>query len=147
MDSSSTPASAAQRGTDEQLIRAARVQSNEAIARHDVAAIMSCVDRDFIVNTGNGGQLHSAAEMATALTRQFAELPDVKYVRTAKTVEASASHPLAFESGTWVGTWTAPAGPVRTGGKYSVSWRKMDGAWRIHAELFVTLYCEGKGCS
>ncbi len=135
------------RGMDEQAVRAARAQSNAAIARHDVPGIMAFVDEAFIINTGNGGQLRSAKEMAAAFTRQFAELHDVVYVRTPKTVEASASNPLAFESGTWVGTWTAPAGPVRTGGKYSASWHLVDGAWKIHAELFVTLYCEGKGCA
>jgi hypothetical protein len=54
--------------------------------------------------------------------------------------------PLAWETGSWVGTWTTPEGPLRTGGRYAASWREVDGEWKIRSELFVTLFCEGEGC-
>lgn len=61
-------------------------------------------------------------------------------------MEIDASQLLGFESGTWVGEWTTPAGPLRTGGRYSASWSKASGSWKIRSELFVTLFCEGAGC-
>lgn len=137
----------AQTDTDAERIRALRAQSNAAIARHDVPAILSFLDDEFHVTAGSGTMFQGVDEMGDAFARQFAEFSDVKYVRTIESIEISASAPLAAEVGTWVGTWTTPAGPLRTGGRYSASWRKRDGEWVIRSELFVTLFCEGTGCA
>ena len=126
--------------TDETCIRLAREASNDAIAAHNVAGILALVDDDFHITTGDGGFLPGKAAMGSAFAAQFAQLPDVVYVRTPETVKVSKSALLAFESGAWVGTWTEPHGPVRTGGRYSAAWHKRDGTWKIRAEVFVTLY-------
>ena len=75
----------------------------------------------------------------------LASKPYTLYVRTPSAVEVGSNGQRAFESGSWVGT-TETAGDRRLGGRYSAYWRKVDGAWKIHAELFVTLSCEGTGC-
>ena len=62
-------------------------------------------------------------------------------------IEIGTSAETAAEIGEWVGTWIAPSGPVRTGGHYTAYWRKGDESWVIRSELFVTLFCEGAGCS
>jgi len=138
---------AAQTGTDSEQIRTLRAQSNDAIARNDVTATLSFLDDEFHVTAGSGAMLSGAAEMGAALTQQFEAFEDVIYVRTVESVEISTSDPLAAEVGTWVGTWRSEDGPVRMGGRYSASWRRSEGVWRIRSELFVTLFCEGAGCS
>ena len=138
---------AGQSDDDEQRIRVLRAESNDAIARHDVPSIMSTVDDEFQATGGGGSMLQSRAEMDAAWTGMFEEFDDIVYVRSIESVEISTSSPLAAEIGTWVGTWTTPRGPIRTGGRYSASWRKSDGSWTIRSELFVTLFCEGSGCS
>ena len=138
---------AAQSDSDAERIRALRSQSNDAIARHDVPAILSFLDDEFQVTAGSGAMLQGGDEMGVAFAQQFEEFNDLIYVRTIESVEISISNPLAAEIGTWVGTWTTPSGPLRTGGRYAASWRKRDGAWVIRSELFVTLFCEGAGCS
>jgi ketosteroid isomerase-like protein len=137
----------AQTNSDVDSIKALRARSNEAIAHHDVPAILSFVDDEFQVTAGGGAVVGSAEAMGDALTSQFAAFDDVIYVRTIDTVEISQSDPLAAELGTWVGTWTTPAGPLRTGGRYSAMWRKRESGWVIRSELFVTLFCEGSGCT
>lgn len=138
---------AAQSNPDADRIGALRSQSNDAIARHDVPGILSFLDDEFQITAGSGAMLQGGAEMGVALAQQFEEFDDVIYVRTIESVEISTSDPLAAEIGTWVGTWTTPSGPLRTGGRYSASWRKREGTWAIGSELFVTLFCEGAGCS
>ncbi len=85
--------------------------------------------------------------MGQAFREQFDRFEGVNYVRTAESVEVGEAAGRAAETGTWVGTWTTPQGPVRTGGRYAAYWRNVDGTWRIRSELFVTLFCEGAGCS
>ena len=137
----------AQSGDDANLIREARMRSNDAIAAHDVDAILAEVDAAFQITAGSGRLIQGRGEMGEAFAAQFAEYSDTRYVRTAESVEVSDSGLLGFETGTWVGTWTARRGPVRTGGRYSASWSKATGSWKIRSELFVTLFCEGAGCS
>ena len=120
--------------------------SNDAIARQDVRGIVSFLDDEFQITVSNGSFLSGVEEMAAAFAQQFKQFEDATYVRTTESVEIGSSAPLAYESGTWVGTWTATRGPLRTGGRYSAYWRRVDGSWKIHSELFVTLFCEGSGC-
>jgi len=141
-------AALADAASDEREIAAIRAASNAAIARHDVAAIVAAFDTPYQLNTGAGLLFHDdPAAQAENWAGHFAELPDVVYVRTPERIDISSYLPRAAESGTWIGTWTTPAGPVRVGGSYAASWRKTGGAWKIQSELFVTLYCEGAGCA
>ena len=137
----------AQSESDADRIRALRALSNDAIARQDVRGIVSFLDDEFQVTLSSGDFLSGVEEMAAAFARQFKQFEDATYVRTTESVEIGSSAPLAYESGTWVGTWTATRGLLRTGGRYSAYWRRVDGSWKIHSELFVTLFCEGLGCS
>ncbi|MGY8798763.1 MAG: YybH family protein [Longimicrobiales bacterium] len=142
----STPVSA-QTGTDAEQIRAVRALSNEAIARHDVPAIVATLDDEVHVTAGAGGFISGPEAMRSAFIRQFEQFDDVLYVRTITSLEIGSAAAVASERGTWVGTWTAPDGPRRAGGRYSAYWRQTDDGWRIRSELFVTLFCEGAGCA
>lgn len=131
---------------DEAAIRAAREQSNRAIARHDVDAVISFLDADFVIIVSTGAILHSRDEMSKEFTQHFAEFPDVVYVRAPTDITVSDVYPLAIENGTWVGTRTTPNGGLKNGGKYTAGWRKIEGVWKIHSELYVALHCDGTDC-
>ena len=136
----------AQSGSDVDLIEAARQASNQAIAWHDVDGVISFLDADYVITVSNGAILRSRDEMAVEFKQHFAEFPDVVYVRTPSSITVSASHPLAMENGTWVGTRTTKNGHQEIGGQYAAGWKKVDGIWKIHSELFVALYCKGADC-
>lgn len=138
--------SQAQSGSDEQQIRAARAEFNAAIARHDVPAILSFLEDEFCVSASSGEFVNNRQEMGNAFRTRFAEFKDARYVCTPDSVEVSGTGAFAAESGRWVGTWTTPGGPFRTGGRYAAYWRKTNGRWLLHAELYVPLFCEGTGC-
>ena len=135
----------AQDTSDEEQIRTARAQYNAAIADHDVPGIVSFHDDEYQVTTSLG-QLEQGRDDAAAWVQLIAARKDVVYVRSPESVEVSKDYPLAAEVGTWVGTWTTPDGPVRTGGRYAAMWRNADGVWKVRSELFVALYCEGVRC-
>lgn len=128
-------------------IRSLRDQSNAAIARHDAEAVVSLLDAQYQITVGSGDLFHGKAAELDAWRAEFARAADVKYVRTPESVEVSTSGERAAEIGVWVGSWTTPRGPHSLRGRYAAHWRKVGGSWKIRAELFVTLNCEGVGCS
>jgi len=128
-------------------IRSLRTQSNAAIARHDVEAVVSFLDADYQITVGNGGLFHGRAGEPEGWRAEFARAADLLYVRTPESVEVSSSGQRAAEIGVWVGTWTAPDGQHRASGRYAAHWSNVNGSWKIRSELFVTLSCEGVGCS
>ena len=135
----------AQVASDEEQIRMARARYNDAIADHNVPGIVSFHDDEYQVTTSLG-QLEQGRDDTAAWEQLIASRANVLYVRTPEIIEVSKDYPLAAETGTWLGTWSAADGPVRTGGRYAAMWRKADGKWKVRSELFVALYCEGMQC-
>lgn len=127
-------------------VRRLRQQSNAAIARHDVAAVVSFLDAEYQITVGSGALFHGRAAEAEGWREEFAQAADLVYVRNPQTIEVSSSGERAAEIGDWVGSWTTPAGAHRSRGRYAAHWRKVGGSWKIRSELFVTLSCEGVGC-
>jgi ketosteroid isomerase-like protein len=127
-------------------IRSLRAASNAAIAAHDAGAVASFFDEDYVITISTGAIERSRRAAAESFAAHFVEFPDVVYVRTPTEIVVSEAYPLAFETGTWVGSRTDANGPLENGGRYTASWRKVDGVWKIHAELFVGLYCRGTDC-
>ena len=128
-------------------IRSLRKQSNAAIARHDADAVVSFLDAEYQITVGTGKLYHGKAAESEGWREEFAQAADLVYVRTPQSVEVSSSGNRAAEIGVWTGSWTTPDGPRRYHGRYAAHWIKVSGSWKIRAELFVTLGCEGVGCS
>ena len=131
---------------DEAAIRSLRLQSNEAIARHNAAAVGSFLDDDYVITISTGAIERSRDEHVSSFAAHFAEYPDVVYVRTPTTINISAAYPLAIEHGTWAGSRTTTNGKLENGGEYTAAWRKIGTTWKIYSELFVALYCRGEDC-
>ncbi len=136
-------AGAQARPTDEAAIRAARAQSNQAIAAHDVAGIAAHWLANVHIVTSTSSQGTGREVNGQRMAEQFARRPDTVYVRTPGTVDVFAAWQVASERGEWTGRWTEPDGVVQIGGTYLAQWRKVDGTWRIQAELFVPTHCAG----
>lgn len=124
-------------------IAAARARSNAAIAAHDTAAIAREWMPDVHVVTSTGFESAGSDANAKAMAEQFARRPDTKWVREPTRITVFDAWDVAAEEGRWTGTWTDPDGKVRITGTYLAQWRLSDGRWRIRAEVFVPLSCEG----
>lgn len=131
---------------EEDAIRSLRLQSNDAIARHDAEAVGSFIADDFVITISSGAIERSRDEHVSSFAAHFAEFPDVVYIRTPATINISTALPLAIEHGTWVGSRTTRNGKLENGGEYTAAWRKTGDTWMIYSELFVALYCRGDDC-
>jgi len=130
-------------GDDAAAIRAARADSNQAIARHDVAAIARHWLANVSIVTSTGAHDDSAEANAERMRAQFTRRPDTVYVRRPTSVEVFTAWNVASERGEWTGRWTEPDGVVNIGGTYLAQWRKVNGVWLIQAEVFVPTRCTG----
>ena len=136
----------AQSDLEREQIREVRAEYNDAIARHDVASIISFLDDEYQITTSLGQLIQDRDGEAESWQDLFESRRDLLYVRSPESIEISADYPLAAEIGTWVGTWSTSEGPVRTGGRYTAMWRRVDATWKVRSELFVALYCNGVSC-
>ena len=127
---------------DYKAIEAQRQASNTAMAGRDVDRFVSFFDTEYITY-GSSKKVLSLAAETKSLKEMFDSYADVKYVRTPKDIYISKALPLAMENGTWIGGETLE---TTLSGRYTAAWRKTNGVWKIHNELFVTLTCEGKNC-
>jgi uncharacterized protein (TIGR02246 family) len=125
-------------------IRAQRARSNAAIASHDAAALAPLYAPDATVVRGSSGlALNGVAAITASLATAFADPTFVTYERTPESVTLSQGGERAAETGRWVGRWTKPDGEMRLSGIYLAMWVRLDGAWRLKSEAFVSLKCEG----
>ena len=128
---------------DIEVITSLRESSNKAMLRHNVDDFTAIFDEDYIINYGSGIKTLSLKAEIISLTKLFTENPNLKYTRTPQSIYISKSAPLAIEYGTWVGGSNSE---TTFSGRYTAAWRKSDGDWKIHNELFVTLSCKGVNC-
>ena len=128
---------------DDAAIRAARAQSNQAIAERDVAGIARHWMPDVHIVTSTSAQGTGRETNGKRMADQFTRRPDTLYVRTPATVDVFAAWGVASERGEWTGRWTEPDGVVQVRGTYLAQWRKVSGTWLIQAEVFVPTACRG----
>lgn len=129
--------------SDEAAIRAARMQSNQAIAAHDVAAVARHWLPDVHIVTSTSAQGMGTSVNRQRMADQFTRRPDTVYVRTPALIDVFAAWQVASERGEWTGRWTEPDGMVQVRGTYLAQWRKVNGTWLIQAEVFVPTACTG----
>jgi uncharacterized protein (TIGR02246 family) len=131
---------------DEAAIRAVRAETNAAIVAHDVARLARSFTDDVVLVSGGGEALVGKDAMLRGFALSFASPGFVDYVRTPERIVVASWGVRAAERGRWVGRWRTAAGETRKSGTYLAQWVRPAGAWRIRAETFVTLACEGPGC-
>jgi ketosteroid isomerase-like protein len=118
----------------EAQIRAAREASNKAIAAHDPAGIVQDMCATYSIVTGRGMHVDGRDSVAAFWKKTFISMPGVVYVRTPLQITISKNDSLAWESGQWKAMHS-----YSSGGNYSAMWHKEKNAWKIQAELFVSL--------
>lgn len=129
--------------TDETLIRALRLQSNEAIQARDLAGFGKTMRTDIDVTRGSGSHVSGRDSVLASVSVQFADKLFMGYVRTTDSVQVSTSAPLAAERGHWTGRFQRADGIQTITGVYLSMWQKDSEGWKIRSELFVSLACSG----
>lgn len=129
--------------SDEDLIRAARAESNQAFARRDLAGASRHWLPEFTVITSRNERNVGRDSARAGLRRTFSSRANVVYVRQPALVEVNQAWGQAAESGRWTGRWSDSYGSTRVGGAYFAKWRKVNGQWMLLGEIFVQTECAG----
>jgi ketosteroid isomerase-like protein len=119
---------------DTALIKAARIASNAAIALHDIDGLAKDWMPDFVLTRGSGASLTGKDAIIASWKELFRTNKTVSYVRNPTSIIIGDNGIMAWETG----IWTAK-NSYSKGGNYSAMWRKIDGIWKLQAELFVSL--------
>ncbi len=137
--------------TEEQAVRAARASYNTAIAKRDLGAMAAVLAPTYHLVAGRSAQSHGVDAMQSRWSTAFASDSLYGCVRTPSRVQVNAAWHLAHESGTWRCTYAGvPQGatPGYATGIYDAKWQQdVAGIWRLHAEVFTALRCEGGSAS
>lgn len=121
----------------EARIRSIRAAFKAALAAGDMDTFVASLDEDYAGTGGSGGHVQSREQLAERVGARIDAAPGLHYVRTPQHIEVGDGGTRAFETGYWVEVH--PDASEGLGGRYSAHWRKRDGRWVIHGELFVTL--------
>jgi ketosteroid isomerase-like protein len=125
-------------------VREARARFNAAIERRDTLAIRRLLLPSYHIVNGRSVQRHGQEAGLAMWTDAYRGDSSVSYVRTPRTVRVNEAWGLAAEAGDWTGDLAGRAGRVRSSGVYAAKWqRTSDGEWRLQAETFTTLDCQG----
>lgn len=128
----------------DKAILAIREASNKALAAHDSVSLARTLTVDYNVVTSRNASSIERNIMLSRLASDWSAKPDLVYRRNPERIEVFAEWKMASEIGTWVGTWTEPNGEkIRLSGNYYAKWHQEGGQWRIRAEIFTPLACEG----
>jgi ketosteroid isomerase-like protein len=115
-------------------IRASRMASNAAIARHDINGMAKYWLPGFVQTIGRGTSFTGKDTIIAAWKQLFKTNPAVLYIRKPTTITVGDNGVMAWETGTW-----EAKNSYSKGGNYSAMWRKINGEWKLQAELFVSL--------
>jgi len=118
-----------------QEIDALNAQWVAAFKAKDYATIESLMAPDSLL-LAPGNPPIQGAESVVETWKAWGALPNVKISFSAERVEAAASGDLAYDYGAYTFAFDSDKGPFAEEGKYIVVWKKIDGAWKIAADIF-----------
>ncbi|HVV54074.1 MAG TPA: nuclear transport factor 2 family protein [Mucilaginibacter sp.] len=124
----------AQNNRDADIIKASRLASNAAIARHDIDGMAKYWLPDFVQTIGRGTSLTGKEVIIASWKQLFKSNLTVLYIRHPVAITVGDNGIMAWETGTW-----EAKNSYSKGGNYSAMWRKINGEWKLQAELFVSL--------
>lgn len=101
----------------------------------DFATIESLMAPDALLLAPGAPPVQGAKAVAD-IWKGWGELTNVAISFSAALVEASDSGDLAYDYGAYTFAFDGDKGPYLENGKYIVVWKKIDGAWRVAADIF-----------
>lgn len=125
---------------EQAAIRTLRASHNQALAAHDVDAVVHLATDDFVMILGGGQVIRGKAAYRSFVAQAFADPHPMLFARTPDRIDvgAPAGHAEAAETGRWSGIAT-DGSRTRIGGRYLVHWTRATGDWRIASETYVTV--------
>lgn len=108
-----------------------------AFEQKDFATIEAIYAPDGLLLTTNSPPIEGAKAAADAW-KSWSELPNVAIGFGNTRLEVSSSGDLAMDYGWYTFAFDTDNGRFEDNGKYVVVWKRIDGAWRVAADIFNT---------
>ena len=122
-------------GDVKQELDALTAQWVAAFKASDFAAIEALMAPDALLLAPGAPPIQGAKAVA-AMWETWGGLPNVAIEFGGTFAEVAASGELAYDYGTYTFAFDGEDGPFKENGKYIVVWKKIDGAWKIAADIF-----------
>jgi uncharacterized protein (TIGR02246 family) len=126
---------------EEQAVRDASMTWMEALQAGDLAAAAANFAADGVAYSEHEDPLVGPAAIQADWEAQWEEMPNRTVSWSTDRVIMAASGDLAVE----FGTYTFSNNGEEDTGKYVTAWRKIDGAWKVAADIGVSTVPEGEG--
>lgn len=121
--------------SDEQKIRDLEAQWVEAVEAGDAAAIAELYREDGRVMPPNA-EPALGRDSVRAFWEEVLQLPGLNFSFEPTTVRVADSGDIAYAIGTYQLSYNVDEEPVQDAGKYIDLWEKVDGEWRVVADMF-----------
>ena len=106
-----------------------------AFAQRDFAAIEALQAPDGLLLPSNSPAIEGPKAIVE-VWKSWAELPNVEVTFGADRIEVSSSGDMAYDYGWYIFAFDTDNGRFEDKGKYIVVWKKVDGAWKVAADIF-----------
>ena len=108
-----------------------------AFKQRDFAMIEALYTSDGLLLPSNSPPIEGPKAIV-AVWKSWAELPNVEVTFGANRIVASSSGDMAYDYGWYIFAFDTDNGRVEDKGKYIVVWKKVDGVWKVAADIFNT---------
>lgn len=120
---------------ESQAIRSIDSTAAQLVASKDLVGITNLYAEDAIFMPPNAPQAATPAEISSVWAGWLQANPTL--VLEATKVEVSQAGDLAYSAGSYRVSMDGPTGArMEDEGKYVVAWKKVDGQWKIAADIF-----------
>lgn len=120
---------------DEQAIRSTNERWLQLIRAKDAAAIAQLYTEDGAVLPANE-KAALGRESIEQWWNSSMQMPDYDLTFETDQLVISKAGDMALDRGTYRFAATPPGGAINDSGKYVVVWRKVDGEWKVAADIF-----------
>ncbi len=108
-----------------------------AFKQRDFAMIEALYASDGLLLPSNSPPIEGPKAIVE-VWKSWAELPNVEVVFGVNRIEASSSGDMAYDYGWYTFAFDTDDGRFEDEGKYIVVWKRVDGAWKIAADILNT---------
>ncbi|MGH7129678.1 MAG: YybH family protein [Planctomycetaceae bacterium] len=122
---------------EEQRIRELNGQFLAAVQRGDADAAAAVLAPDGRFMAPNMEAAEGTAAIRAAWTEAVA-IPGFSLSFEPTEIVVASNGEMAYDVGTYESSFDGPSGPIENHGKYVTVWTKVDGQWRIAADIFNT---------
>lgn len=123
---------------EEQAIRDRSMAWLQAAKAKDHAAEAAFFADDGMMFRENDPPQTGPAAVQQAFAAEAAEDPNGTVEWTTDAVHVAASGDLGYELGTYTSNSTGPNGPVTDTGKFVTVWKKVNGEWKVAADMSLS---------